>query len=61
MSSQKMRLLQVTLDLLTLKALDPADLHGRGVSQRVEQMPQGAFPVKPGSLFPALHRIEEVG
>ena len=37
------------------------ELHGLGVSRRIEQMTQGAFQVKPGSLFPALHRMEEAG
>src|SRR3954454_20909149 len=36
-------------------------LHGLGVSDRIAQITQGAFKVKPGSLFPALHRLEEAG
>ena len=54
-------LLQGTLDLLVLKALALGDLHGLGVARRVEQITQGAYVVKPGSLFPALHRLEERG
>jgi PadR family transcriptional regulator, regulatory protein PadR len=54
-------LLQGTLDLLILKALSTGDLHGLGVSRRIEQMTAGAFRVQPGSLFPALHRLEEAG
>jgi PadR family transcriptional regulator PadR len=54
-------LLQGTLDLLILKALALGDLHGLGVSRRIEQMTNGTFQVKPGSLFPALHRMEEAG
>jgi PadR family transcriptional regulator, regulatory protein PadR len=54
-------LLQGTLDLLILKALGAGELHGLGVSRRIEQITQGAFLVKPGSLFPALHRLEEAG
>ena len=54
-------LLQGTLDLLILKALSLQELHGLGISRRVEQMTRGAFQVKPGSLFPALHRMEEAG
>ena len=54
-------LLQGTLDLLVLKAVAPAPLHGLGVSRRIEQITMGAFSVKPGSLFPALHRIESQG
>ena len=54
-------LLQGTLDLLILKALSLGPLHGMGVSRRIEQVTKGAFRVKPGSLFPALHRMEEAG
>lgn len=54
-------LLQGTLDLLILKALTLGELHGLGVSRRVEQITRGTFRVKPGSLFPALHRMEEAG
>ena len=54
-------LLQGTLDLLILKALSTGELHGLGVSRRVEQMTGGTFVVQPGSLFPALHRLEAAG
>ena len=54
-------LLQGTLDLLILKALGPTELHGLGISRRIEQITKGTFLVKPGSLFPALHRMEEAG
>jgi len=54
-------LLQGTLDLLILKALSTGELHGLGVSRRIEQMTGGTFAVQPGSLFPALHRLEESG
>lgn len=54
-------LLQGTLDLLILKALSLEKLHGLGIARRVEQITRGAFEVKPGSLFPALHRMEESG
>ena len=54
-------LLQGTLDLLILKALALGELHGLGVSRRIEQLTRGTFSVKPGSLFPALHRMEEAG
>ena len=54
-------LLQGTLDLLILRALGPGELHGLAISRRIEQMTRGAFVVKPGSLFPALHRMEEAG
>jgi len=61
MSPKQANLLQGTLDLLILKALGPTDLHGLGVSRRIEQITHGTFLVKPGSLFPALHRMEEAG
>lgn len=54
-------LLQGTLDLLILKSLALGELHGLGVSRRVEQITRGTFQVKPGSLFPALHRMESAG
>lgn len=54
-------LLQGTLDLLVLKSLCAGELHGLGVSRRIEQITGGTFQVKPGSLFPALHRMEEAG
>jgi len=54
-------LLQGTLDLLILRALTLEPMHGLGISRRIEQMTRGTFQVKPGSLFPALHRMEEAG
>ena len=61
MSSKQANLLQGTLDLLILKALGAGELHGLGISRRIEQTTHGTFLVKPGSLFPALHRMEEAG
>jgi transcriptional regulator len=52
-------LLQGTLDLLILKALALEQLHGMGISRRITQIANGTFAVKAGSLFPALHRMEE--
>ncbi|HSU61277.1 MAG TPA: PadR family transcriptional regulator [Bryobacteraceae bacterium] len=54
-------LLQGTLDVLILKALALERMHGLGISRRVAQITSGTFQVKPGSLFPALHRMEEAG
>ena len=59
--TQRASLLQGTLDLLILKALSTGELHGLGVSRRIEQITGGTFAVQPGSLFPALHRLEESG
>jgi PadR family transcriptional regulator PadR len=61
MARQRAALLQGTLDLLILKALSTGEMHGLGVSRRIEQMTGGTFAVQPGSLFPALHRLEEAG
>jgi transcriptional regulator len=61
MTNKRATLLQGTLDLLILKALTESDLHGLGVSRRIEQLTGGTFVVQPGSLFPALHRLEEAG
>jgi PadR family transcriptional regulator, regulatory protein PadR len=61
MSSKQTNLLQGTLDLLILKALALQELHGLGISHRIAQMTNSTFHVKPGSLFPALHRMEEAG
>ena len=61
MESKPTNLLQGTLDLLILKALSLQELHGLGISRRIEQITKGAFQVKPGSLFPALHRMEDAG
>jgi transcriptional regulator len=58
---KKTDLLQGTLDLLVLKALALGPLHGLGVSHRIGQITRQTFHVKPGSLFPALHRMEEAG
>src|ERR1035441_10561698 len=54
-------LLQGTLDLLILKALALTGLHGLAISHRIAQITNGTFQVKAGSLFPALHRMEEAG
>jgi transcriptional regulator len=61
MTSKQANLLQGTLDLLVLRALGSGEFHGLGVSRRIEQITKGTFLVKPGSLFPALHRMEEAG
>jgi transcriptional regulator len=54
-------LLQGTLDLLILKTLTLGEKHGVAIAHRIEQVTRGTFVVKPGSLFPALHRMEEAG
>jgi len=61
LNSEPTALLQGTLDLLILKSLVPGEMHGLGISRRIQQITGGTFVVKPGSLFPALHRMEEGG
>ncbi len=54
-------LLQGTLELLVLKTLSLAPLHGWGISQRVQQISEGVLEVNQGSLYPALQRLEKAG
>jgi len=61
MAHRRAALLQGTLDLLILKSLAAGELDGLGVSRRIAQITKGTFVVPPGSLFPALHRLEEAG
>jgi PadR family transcriptional regulator PadR len=61
MARQQTELMKGTLDLLVLKTLALEPRHGVGVADRIEQITRGAFLVKPGSLFPALHRLEQDG
>jgi PadR family transcriptional regulator, regulatory protein PadR len=61
MAKPKTDLLQGTLDLLILRALTLRPDHGIGITRRIHQITKGTFDVKPGSLFPALHRLEEKG
>jgi PadR family transcriptional regulator PadR len=57
----KSDLLQGTLDLLILKTLALGPQHGWGISQRIQQISQDVLQVNQGSLYPALHRLEEQG
>jgi transcriptional regulator len=61
MAQRSTQLLKGTLDLLILKTLELEPRHGLGVADRIAQITQGTFLVKPGSLFPALHRLEQEG
>ena len=54
-------LLQGTLDVLILKTLRAAPMHGWGISQRIQQLSQDVLQVNQGSLYPALHRLERDG
>jgi transcriptional regulator len=59
--ANKTDLLRGTLDLLILQTLSLGPKHGLGISRRIAQVTRGTFDVRPGSLFPALHRLEEKG
>jgi transcriptional regulator len=59
--SLKTDLLRGTLDLLILQTLTLGPNHGLGIARRIGQVTKGAFDVRAGSLFPALHRLEEKG
>ena len=54
-------LIQGTLETLVLKTLALAPMHGYGIALRIEQVSEGAFRVNPGSLLPALSRMERAG
>lgn len=59
--AQKSELLPGTLDLLVLRVLSRGELHGWGITQRLEQLSEKALQVDEGSLYPALYRMEEKG
>lgn len=61
MGTRRTEILKGTLDLLILRTLDLEPRHGLAVADRIEQITRGTFVVKPGSLFPALHRLEQEG
>ena len=54
-------MLKGTLDLLILRTLELQPLHGIAIADRIHQVTNGTFAVGPGSLFPALHRLEQEG
>lgn len=59
--ARRTELLKGTLDLLILRTLALEPRHGLAIAERIEQITRGTFVVKPGSLFPALHRLEQDG
>src|SRR5918993_3962707 len=61
MANHKTDLLQGTLDLLVLKILALGPTHGWDISQRIQQISQDVLRVNQGSLYPALHRLEQQG
>lgn len=58
---QQIDLLQGTLDLLILKTLALEPMHGWGIAQRIQQISDEVLQVGQGSLYPALHRLEQRG
>ena len=61
MPNAKSDLLQGTLDVLILKTLSTQAMHGWGIAQRIQQLSQEVLEVNQGSLYPALHRLQERG
>jgi transcriptional regulator len=61
MPAERSDLLQGTLDLLVLKTLDAAPLHGYAIAQQINRTSRALLQVPQGSLYPALHRLEQKG
>ena len=61
MARRQTDIMKGTLDLLVLKTVALEARHGVGVADRIQQITRGTFQVRPGSLFPALHRLEQWG
>ena len=61
MPEPALELLKGTLDLLILRTLELRPMHGSAIAERISQVTHGVFQVKAGSLFPALHRLEQEG
>lgn len=61
MAKTRTELLKGTLDLMILRSLELRPMHGAAIAERIAQTTGGTFQVKAGSLFPALHRLEQRG
>jgi PadR family transcriptional regulator, regulatory protein PadR len=61
MAQEKIEFLKGTLDMLILKIVAAGPIHGYAISQRIQQISKDFFQVPQGSLYPALHRLEERG
>jgi PadR family transcriptional regulator, regulatory protein PadR len=59
--AKSLDVVQGTLDLLILKALSVESFHGWGISARIQELSGAVFSIGQGSLYPALHRMEERG
>ena len=57
----KSEFLNGTLDMLVLKVVALGPIHGYAISQRIQQISKDVFQVQQGSLYPALHRLEDRG
>ena len=61
MAENKPEFLKGTLDMLILKVVALGPIHGYGISQRIQRLSKDLFQVQQGSLYPALHRLENRG
>ena len=61
MAQEKAEFLKGTLDMLVLKVVAAGPIHGYAISQRIQQISKDFFQLPQGSLYPALHRLEERG
>src|SRR5215813_3759842 len=61
MNEQRAEFLKGTLDMLILKVVALGAIHGYAISQRIQQISKDFFQVQQGSLYPALHRLEDRG
>ena len=61
MSEEKVELLKGTLDMLILKVVALGPIHGYAIAQRIQQISRDFFQLQQGSLYPALHRLEDRG
>src|SRR2546430_14628725 len=61
MDEERSELLKGTLDMLVLKIVALAPIHGYAISQRIQQISRDVFQLTQGSLYPALHRLEDRG
>ena len=61
MAAQNRDVVQGTVDMLVLKAISLTPMHGWGITQRIDQITRGVLQVNPGSLYPALERLQDRG
>src|SRR5215469_7536340 len=61
MAEERVELLKGTLDILILKVVALGPIHGYAIAQRMQQISRDFFQLQQGSLYPALHRLEDRG